>query len=259
MKFRTVIAAASAAFFIFVATVAFADYTIKDGNGNFQTVMAFICQTSKICPGHVIVDSGGNEKATSANPLVGDVQKFGGVAVNTGTGAGGTGTPRVTVSNDSNVIPWDGTTVPKVQPGSTAPALGDASLTVAISPNGDACSASSQPKSSVSVSITSATTTQLVALSGSTKISVCGWSLSSPEATTVPTFAFEYGTGSNCGTGTTTLTGTFGAGTATTAGIVNYTAGGTPGTEFSTASGNALCVVTTGTVNLQGYVTYVQR
>lgn len=242
---------------------ALADYTIKDGNGNFQTVMAFICQTSKICPGHVIVDSSGNEKATVTNPLVGNITQFGSTAINTGTGASGTGTPRVTVSNDSNVIPWDGTTPVNVATGNNAPTVGQAALVVAQSPNGDPCQTPAVTKLSKPVSVTSATTTQLVAISGSTSIYVCGFSLSMPPSiTSAATFAFEYGTGSNCGTGTTTLTGTIGNqnGALAAGPPVPYTGGGSIGTEFSTPSAQALCVVTTGTnLDLQGYVTYVQR
>lgn len=48
---------------------AIADYQIKDGNSALQTVLAFVCQTSKICPAQVLIDSSGNEKATASNPL----------------------------------------------------------------------------------------------------------------------------------------------------------------------------------------------
>lgn len=46
-----------------------ADYIIRDGGGNTQTILAFVCQTSKICPAHALIDSTGAEKATGANPL----------------------------------------------------------------------------------------------------------------------------------------------------------------------------------------------
>jgi hypothetical protein len=47
--------------------------------------------------------------------------------------------------------------------------------------------------------------TQEIAASGSTKIYVCGWSANS-AATTAVTVKLQYGTGSNCGTGTTDFT-----------------------------------------------------
>jgi hypothetical protein len=53
----------------FLIGSAFANYLIKDGGGVVQTVFSFVCQTTVICPGHVIIDSSGNEKATPSNPL----------------------------------------------------------------------------------------------------------------------------------------------------------------------------------------------
>lgn len=47
------------------------------------------------------------------------------------------------------------------------------------------------------------TITQLVALSTGKSISICGWHVTNTGAT--GTFSLSYGTGSNCGTGTTTI------------------------------------------------------
>src|SRR5207248_10824908 len=52
-----------------------------------------------------------------------NVTQFGGSAVATGTGAGGAGVPRVTVSNDSQVKLWDGTTTAAVDAASTGLAV----------------------------------------------------------------------------------------------------------------------------------------
>jgi hypothetical protein len=38
-----------------------ADYTIKDGNGLSAVVKAFVCETSKICSAHVLINSSGAE------------------------------------------------------------------------------------------------------------------------------------------------------------------------------------------------------
>ncbi|WP_156927852.1 hypothetical protein [Bradyrhizobium sp. Tv2a-2] len=54
---------------VFVGSRAFADYQIKDGTGTLQTVLSFVCQTTKICPAQVLIDSSGSEKATASNPL----------------------------------------------------------------------------------------------------------------------------------------------------------------------------------------------
>ena len=118
---------------------------------------------------------------------------------------------------------------------------------------------SNTPKSNVSVSITTATTTQLVALSGTTSIYICGFTGTVNSATTATTLQFEYGTGASCGTGTTVLTGAMNTGGSTAAGSVVISFAD-PGSTFKTAAGNALCVVTTGTtINVQGVLTYIQQ
>jgi hypothetical protein len=64
-----------------------------------------------------------------------NVTQFGGTNISTGTGASGAGIPRVTVSNDSKVIAWDGTNTTTVKPASTPAAAADTALVVALSPN----------------------------------------------------------------------------------------------------------------------------
>jgi hypothetical protein len=125
----------------------------------------------------------------------------------------------------------------------------------------DPCASSGSAKSSVSISIASATTTQLIALFGQRSIYVCGGYLAvGTSATSAATAQFEYGTGASCGTGTTILTGTMGTQTAT-AGIdaqpIPLSAGVT---NFTAPPGNALCLVTAGTtVSVQGYLSYVAQ
>jgi hypothetical protein len=64
---------------------------------------------------------------------------------------------------------------------------------------------------------------------------------------------FEYGTGSNCGTGTTALTGAY-----------NLTAqnglapGGGTSTILKVPAGNALCALTSANVQMSGSVAYQQ-
>lgn len=116
----------------------------------------------------------------------------------------------------------------------------------------DPCGNPGVLKSSVSVAISTATTTQLVALSASKVIYVCGFALTLTGTT--PTVQFEYGTGASCGTGTTVLTGAF----APTTGSFIQTQGAS--TLFATAASNALCAVTAGTgPSDQGVLTYVQQ
>lgn len=142
----------------------------------------------------------------------------------------------------------------------------DPSLVVAASPpvvpgSTDSCQDLSQQKSSVPVAVTaSATTTQLVAISGTTTVYVCGYQLA-VSAGTAPTVQFEYGTGAACGTGTTVLTGVMGTGVTVAAGVAGpiFTAGNDV-TLFKAPAGNALCLVTGGTTpTVGGFVTFVQQ
>lgn len=130
----------------------------------------------------------------------------------------------------------------------------------ATPPATDPCASSGITKSSVLVNITSATTTQLVALSGTTIVYVCNFTLTvSQVITTANTIKFVYGTGSACGTGTTDLTGTFGAGGITASLPMVIMGGGN--TLFKTIAGNALCATTAigASGTFQGIVTYVQQ
>jgi hypothetical protein len=120
-----------------------------------------------------------------------------------------------------------------------------------------------QPKSSAAINITSATTTQLVAVSGSTAVYVCGFAVTIPNtATTATSVLFEYGTSTNC-TGTHALTGTFGSNdaVAVSANPTVVTYGDGSSTVFAGAASNGLCAVTTGngTLAIEGVMTYVQQ
>lgn len=107
-----------------------------------------------------------------------------------------------------------------------------------------------QADTSAAINVSTATTTQLVALSGSTKIYVTSYNVISGGTGNI---TFVYGTGSNCGTGTTSLTGAY-----------NFTAqaGIAIGSGLSPVlvvpSGNALCVTTTAAVQMSGSVSYTQ-
>jgi hypothetical protein len=92
--------------------------------------------------------------------------------------------------------------------------------------------------------------TQLIALSGSTKIYVCGVTIQGISGTT-PTFALRYGTGSACASGTTTIIGAF-----TTTANATFTWG----PQFVTPAGQALCYIQTGSTPVSNYaITYVQQ
>ncbi len=107
-----------------------------------------------------------------------------------------------------------------------------------------------QADNSAPISISTATTTQLVALSGSTKIYVTGWDV---IAAGTGNFKFVYGTGTACATGTTDLTGNY-----------NLTAqsgisrGGGLGPVLVVPAGKALCALTSAAVGMYGSVSYTQ-
>lgn len=100
--------------------------------------------------------------------------------------------------------------------------------------------------------VSSTATTQIAGLSAGLKIYVCGWSMS--VSGTSPTFQFSYGTGTNCGTGNTVLTGA----ELMTSGAVN-TSLPFEGTQLVVPAGNALCLTLGGTTpSALGYLVYRQ-
>ena len=106
---------------------------------------------------------------------------------------------------------------------------------------------SSIPTASVPIAVSTAGTVQLVAAVSGKAIYVTDWDV---VAGGTGTFQLEYGTGTNCATGTTTLTGAYPA-------AAQFGRAGV-GHLFIPA-GNALCIVTTGAAGSQGFVAYVQQ
>lgn len=108
-----------------------------------------------------------------------------------------------------------------------------------------------QATASAPITISTATTTQVVALSAGKQIFVTGWNV---VAGGTGNFSLVYGTGTNCGTGTTALTG-----------VYNLTAqsglayGGGLGPILVTPAGQALCVVDSAAVQMSGSVAYAQQ
>jgi len=106
------------------------------------------------------------------------------------------------------------------------------------------------------LNMTTATTTEIVALSGSTIIYVCGYSIVS-EGDIVTTVKFVGGTGSNCATSQDDRS----------SGKI-LTAGATVGTNFSTGggsvavktstAGDALCITQSGAANIGIDISYAQ-
>jgi hypothetical protein len=100
------------------------------------------------------------------------------------------------------------------------------------------------------INVSAAATTQIVALASSQVIRVCSFVISGDTLATTATFV--YGTGANCGTGTTSLTGAM-----RLQDEGNISATGMNGSLFRTAASNALCL-TAATGAVTGFVTYAQ-
>lgn len=212
------------------------------------------------------------------------VNMTGGSGLPTGTGGGGGGSGGGTSSSYGSAFPATGTAIgftdgtnmvsAKVRnPGSGAttadPAIvvSDANVVAAINNPTPACSAAPclttignvgfDPSSGVQapsmafLALPATTTTQIIALSGSTKTYVTSRILLAGGSVNV---TFKYGTGSNCGTGTTTLDGpwplTAQAGFAEGAGV---------GPVMIVPAGQALCVTTDASVSGGVKLTYMQK
>lgn len=145
----------------------------------------------------------------------------------------------------------DGTNTPAVKAASTAPAATDPALVVVQSQNGgNPCQNPSATLAMVAGQTSGTSSTQLIALSGSTKIYVCGITIQGISGTT-PTFALRYGTATACATGTNTIIGTF-----TTTANATFVWGA----QFVTPAGQELCYIQTGTTPISNYaISYVQQ
>jgi len=104
--------------------------------------------------------------------------------------------------------------------------------------------------SSALLSVSTATTTQIVALSGTKSVYVCGYVINGGGATTVK---FVYGTGTACATGQVSLTPAF-----TLASGTNVSLGGGLGYVMKAPSGNALCATTSAAVAANIHIAYTQ-
>jgi hypothetical protein len=104
--------------------------------------------------------------------------------------------------------------------------------------------------------MTTATTTQIVALSGSTKVRVCAISVQGSTTSTATTLKFVGGTGAACASVTSTLTPTWNFPASTSA--PPWGLGSGIGEIFQTNAASALCATNSaaGTVNI--FVTYTQ-
>lgn len=118
----------------------------------------------------------------------------------------------------------------------------------------DPCENPSIIKTSAPLAITTATTTNVVTAVAGSYVTLCKFQFSTTGTNT--TTQWEYGTAVStaCDTGATNLSGAI---LYATAGIQSSPVSN--GLILRTPVSQELCVVTTGTVSLQGFVTYVQQ
>lgn len=182
----------------------------------------------------------------STSPWVDNVSQFGGTNISTGTGAGGAGIPRVTVSNDSQVKVWDGTNQAAVKASGTNAATTDPAIVAAPSTN----------PSTLCTSVKAVNQTASTDLVTSTnKLHICSIVLVSATAQNL---SLTEGTGTTCATGAAALIG------GTTASVAVAANGG-----FSAVSDRAwlvtqttadhLCLLQSGTGNVSGVITYTDH
>lgn len=111
-------------------------------------------------------------------------------------------------------------------------------------------------KTNLPISFQTTSITQLIALSGSTKIYVCSLSLIASAATV---FSITGGTGSNCGTPAALIGSTSATHGLSLAANGGLTLGSGAGTVAVTGAGSELCIVQSGAGDLVGNLTYVQQ
>lgn len=112
------------------------------------------------------------------------------------------------------------------------------------------CNPGIQSASSVPINTASASIVQLVALVANQWIFITSWDVMAAGTTNVK---LVYGTGTNCGTGTTDLTGAYPL--IAQAGIAK---GNGTGAVLFVPRGNALCVNNSGSIQISGSVSYAQ-
>lgn len=130
------------------------------------------------------------------------------------------------------------------------PAYAQGPMKLCFTTNGNNCVPGVQSAASAAISVAAATTTQIVALADGKRLYVTSFDMMSAGTLNA---TLVYGTGTNCGTGTTSLTGAYPL--IAQAGISK---GNGTGSVLIIPASNALCITTSGTSQLSGSVSYVQ-
>lgn len=160
---------------------------------------------------------------------------------------------RVSALSSGSINVWITITQTSIDPSPVS-----ASIPVNIAGSTDPCQNSSVLKSSAFANITTATTTALVAPSGTTNIYVCSYVISSFSTATTNTVILENGTGASCATAPSALSPTY---TNSTFSAPVIWSEGSGGTLFSTGTSQGLCALSTvgSTPVIFVRFTYVQQ
>lgn len=179
--------------------------------------------------------------ALTANQSV-NVAQINGVTPLMGAGNTGTGSPRVTQSTDQAALAaWGhGATAAAAPAGATQAGVRSGANIVGLI----------QADTSAAITMSTATTTEFVALSGSTKIYITSFDFIAAGTTNV---TLKYGTGTNCGTGTTSLTGVY-----TLTAQAGVAKGNGLGPVLVVPAGNAFCVTNSQAIVIGGSISYTQ-
>jgi hypothetical protein len=234
-----------------------------------------------------------NDSSLAANQSV-NVSQMNGVAVTMGNGASGTGVQRVTLASDStgqvavasfpdnepfNMAQVAGTAasvnngtagagvqrVAIASDNSNAPGIGGSSFGSAFPSAGRAMGGQGTGNlvgylncdNTATYDASTNGSTQLVALTASQVIYVCGYQISSSSSSAV-SVNLRYGTGTNCATSPQNITPAYPLQAATSTGPIGLVVM-TPGfTGLKTAASNALCINTNAAVSVQAIVWYTK-
>lgn len=252
--------------------------TFKDAGGVTQT-LCFGGASGAFIPQYQILDSAGtnalginasgqigisNFPATQpvsgtvtanqgTSPWVDNITQFGGVNLSTGTGASGTGIPRVTVSNDSSLAANQSVNLSQVGGNTTAQGGVTGSLLVE-----QGCAGQTVANTSIAtINLASTTGTTIVTGVASKKTYICSINIVAGAAVNV---ALVEGTTATCATG---ITGMAGGATAATgwnlAANGGLTLGNGQGLVFKTATAaDNVCLLASAASQLSGSLTYAQ-
>lgn len=260
--------------------LAVADYTVKDASNSTQTVFAFVCFVSKICPAHVLVTSAGveivpstaalqttgNTALSTINTTLGSPLQAGGTVVVTGVATAANQTTAnsslaTIATNTGAAIPTQAPTVDigavgisQTTPGTTNAVAVKYGTTALVA---DPCQAATPAK--VTGVITSGTTTNILTGTAAQKIYVCYFYMQTNLANNVA--VIEGTTGGTCGSGTAALVG----GTTAANGLNNAANSGQSmgnGAAYvlnTETNNNDICLITSSAGPLAYVMKYVKR